>query len=524
MQGSWRTRAATFGLSILTALLAATPASAQRTAAAGAHANRTAGSVQVVVQFDQSLSLTRAAGLIESVRGQVTGDLHIIHGLAARVPADALWALRETPGVAHVDADAPVKPQAKAVPASWGTSTANLATAYPSSVGATTAWAPNATTGYPGYTGAGVTVAVLDTGIAGAMPDFKKPDGTSRVIESVVTNPNATTAGDTYGHGTHVAGIIAGNSWGRDSKDVAYGKYLGIAPDANLVSIKAADDQGNATVLDVIYGLQFAVDHQADYNIRVVNLSLESTVAQSYLTDPLDAAVESAWLHGIVVVAAAGNLGTAPDAVSYAPANDPYVITVGAVDEQGTAAVGDDTIPSWSSRGRTQDGFAKPDVLAPGAHIVGPLAPGSDFAALCPSCVVDGGYIRLSGTSMAAPIVAGVVADVLSVHPGWTPDQVKGALGLQRSGEVAADLAVLAPPALRKANVGLVPSTLLTPSGDIDYTRASWGRASWSAAVGDLRASWGRASWGCDCAGLTAGTGLTRASWGRASWSAYFDG
>jgi serine protease AprX len=359
------------------------------------------------------------------------------------------------------------------------------------------------------------------------MPDFKKPDGTSRVIESVVTNPNATTAGDTYGHGTHVAGIIAGNSWGRDSKDVAYGKYLGIAPDANLVSIKAADDQGNATVLDVIYGLQFAVDHQADYNIRVVNLSLESTVAQSYLTDPLDAAVESAWLHGIVVVAAAGNLGTAPDAVDYAPGNDPYAISVGAVDDGGTKASSDDVFASWSSRGVTQDGFAKPDVSAPGAHIVSTLASGSQFATLCPSCIVDKNYIRAGGTSMAAPVVAGLAALMLQAHPTWTPDQVKTAL--MKTGrslgsgmnEVQASGAIGTSGTAPDVNAGLVPNSLVDPAtGNIDYTRSSWSRSSWSVAGSSLTAGWARSSWSCNCSLTSSGTiDPTRSSWSRSSWS-----
>ena len=150
---------------------------------------------------------------------------------------------------------------------------------------------------------------------------------------------------------------------------------MGVAPDANLISIKASDDDGNATVLDVIDGIQFAVDHKADYNIRVLNLSLESTVAESYKTDPLDAAVEAAWFKGIFVVAAAGNRGAGPDAVSYAPGNDPYVVTVGAVDDKGTKDITDDEPTSWSSRGTTQDGFAKPDIYAPGASIVSNLAP-----------------------------------------------------------------------------------------------------------------------------------------------------
>src|SRR5207244_3812652 len=119
--------------------------------------------------------------------------------------------------------------------------------------------------------------------------------------------------------------------------------------------VKVSDDAGNATVLDVIYGLQFAVDHKDDYGIRVINLSLQSTEAESYRTDPLDAAVEAAWFDGITVVAAAGNRGIADDAVDYAPGNDPYVITVGAIDDQATLTSDDDLQASWSSRGVTQD-------------------------------------------------------------------------------------------------------------------------------------------------------------------------
>jgi serine protease AprX len=354
---------------------------------------------------------------------------------------------------------------------------------------------------------------------------------------------------DRYGHGTHVAGLVAGNGRDLPASDPLYNRYIGTAPDAKLVSIKVSDDDGNASLIDVIAGLQFVVDHGADYGVRVVNLSLASTVALPYSIDPLDAAVEAAWFHGIVVVTAAGNRGSAPDAVSYAPANDPYAITVGAVDDHGTKETGDDTVAPWSSRGVTQDGFAKPDLLAPGAHIVAPLSPGSDYASLCAACVVDTRYFRVGGTSMAAPIVAGIAADVLSAHPKWTPDQVKGALTYnsgtldaygdpiadlrptQDGGwEVAADLALNASKSALVANQGLVPSSLIDPAtGSIDQTRASWGRASWKSAADGLRASWGAASWTCDCSLMAGGAADTtraswgRASWGRASWASFFD-
>ena len=340
------------------------------------------------------------------------------------------------------------------------------------------------------------------------------------MIATATSNPDAQTADDGYGHGTDVAGIIAGDSSARAASDPLHDQFVGVAPQAKVIAVKVSDEQGSATVLDVIYGLQFAVDFRHRYGIRVINLSLDADAAQSYTQDPLDAAVESAWRHGIVVVAAAGNRGTASDAVDYAPGNDPYVITVGAVDENRTAKVIAHTVAPWSSQGTTQDGFAKPDVYAPGAHVVSDLAPGSAFASLCSTCVVDGQYIRASGTSFAAPMISGLVADVLELHPRWTPDQVKGALldpsvRTSASPEVdALKVAELTSPS--PADQGLEPNRLIAGgSGELDYARASWSRASWSLTNWD-RASWSRASWSlADWARAS----WSRASWSRASWS-----
>jgi serine protease AprX len=337
------------------------------------------------------------------------------------------------------------------------------------------------------------------------------------VVASAIVNPGAATAADAYGHGTLVAGLLAGNGGYRPSGDPLFGKYAGAAPDANLVSVKISDDQGNATVLDAINGLEFVVEHKADYNLRVVNLSFQADAAQSYKTDPLDAAVEAAWLHGIVVVAAAGNRGNASDAVSYAPGNDPYAITVGAVDDQGSKDTRDDLLASWSSRGVTQDGFAKPEIAAPGAHLVGPLAPGSAFASLCPTCVRSGEYIQAGGTSLAAPIVAGAAADLLEVHPTWTPDQVKGAImaSARANNDGSKELdAHAAERASKTANAGLTPSSFVTaPAGDIDYTKATWTKATWT------KATWTKATWTCVCATGTGGVDPTKATWTKATWT-----
>jgi serine protease AprX len=478
----------------------------------------------VIVQFEGGTAAAERRAAVRAAGGVVVRDLHVIRALGARLPAGGAKRLADLPGVRAVTTNAPMLPAASRA---WNTGA--LSTAYVQSTRADKAWADHRAEA----TGADVAVAVVDTGIAGELPDFRTSadDPTSRVIASVVTNPDATTATDRYGHGTHVAGLVAGNGRALQASDPLFNRYIGTAPEANLVSIKVSDDHGNAYVDDVIAALQFVVDHGAAYGIRVVNLSLGSSVALPYRTDPLNAAVEAAWNHGVVVVVAAGNRGADPDAVAYAPANDPYALTVGAVDDQGTKETDDDRLASWSSRGVTQDGFSKPDLVAPGAHITGPLAPDSDFASLCPSCVVDGRYFRIGGTSMAAPIVAGIAAGVISAHPDWTPEQVKAALTRDANlrptadgaWEVAADKAVNASRKELEADLDVEPNWLLDPAtGAIDYTRASWRRASWRAAVDGLRASWKAASWTCDCPSADTSVDPTRASWRRASWKAFF--
>lgn len=475
------------------------------------HPNRV---VEAIVQFKGGVTAAAQRTDIARVSGRVTGNLHIINGVAAKLTASAAGKLASSGDVHAVSLNSAIAPQ----DAPDGD---DLDTTFNQTLGAPALWHFGI-----GLTGRGIGVAVIDTGIDGNLPDFRGASGKSRVIATAVTNPDANTVMDTYGHGTHVAGIIAGNSQYRNFSDPLRGKFAGVAPEANLVSIKVSDDSGNATVLDVIYGLQFAVDHQKTYNIRVVNMSLDSTTPQSYKLDPLDAAVESAWFHGLVVVVAAGNRGDDPDAVQYAPANDPYVVTVGAVDGNGTITPRDDEIADWSSRGTTQDGFDKPDVTAPGAHIISVLAPNSSFASQCPSCIVDGQYISAGGTSMAAPMVSGLVADMLQLHSNWTPAQVKGALTspLTKSNrsidEVSALAAVLLPFA-PVADKGLTPSALLAgKSGQIDYSRSTWSRSRWSQARGDLDADFARSSWSCTCGqGPSGAVDPSRSAWSSSSWA-----
>lgn len=447
------------------------------------------------------------AGAIRRAGGRVTVRLPILRGAAATVTAAGAARLATDPAVRAVSPDAQVRATDDGTPSGLsGRDAHRLATAYPGAIDATEAWG-----GRRGVTGRGVGVAVIDTGIAGDLADFRADDGSSRIIASAVVHPDATTADDSVGHGTHVAGLIAGNGTRRD--DRLAGRYVGVAPDANLISVKVANEDGGTRLVDVIAGLQFVIDHKDDLGIRVVNLSLNSTVAESPATDPLDAAVEVAWRNGLTVVAAAGNRGSSDDAVSYAPANDPYVITAGAVDDHDTPRTSDDTVPAWSSRGVTQTGAAKPDVLAPGAHLVSTLAPGSSYATSCPSCVVDGSYLQIGGTSMSAAVTSGAAALLLQAHPDWTPDQVKGALasssGHHDGREIDVDRALKAKGDDLVANEDATPSTLLPDQGGLDladwtrmsFTRMSFTRMSFTSVDGSspLSAAWSRMSFTCAC-------------------------
>ncbi len=434
-------------------------------------------SVVAIAQFKAGVSERRARALVRWHHGRVTGRLPVVNGLAIRLPARQARALRRSKRVLNVTLNTAVH--------STGVDGGSLATNYPRTVGADTLWAA-------GITGKGIGVAVIDTGVSGDLPDFANADGSSRIAANVIVNPGATRPGDEVGHGTHVAGIIAGNSFHRDLDDPERGAYVGVAPEADLIAIKVADDDGASTVLDVIAALDFAVEHKDALNIRVINLSVSSDTPASYLDDPLDAAVEFAWHAGIVVVSAAGNRGDAADAVRFAPGNDPYVISVGATDEMDTIDPGDDTIAAFSSRGITQDGVAKPDVVAPGARIVAPLAMGSAFQSLCPQCVV-GHYLRIGGTSAAAPVVSGAAALVLQARPELNPDEVKALLTgntIRTAGRTApaagrppvglgtaGDFAVLAGstvtntgPSTINGDLGLHPGTAVTgfPAGTVN--------------------------------------------------------
>ena len=277
-------------------------------------------------------------------------------------------------------------------------------------VGAQQAW-------QSGAYGLGVDVAVLDTGVT----PVAGLDGPGKVVYgpdlSFDSQNSATAYLDGYGHGTAMASIIAGN-------DGVPGGFKGVAPGARVVSVKVGASNGATDVSQIIAGIDWVTQHAHDpgMNIRVLNLSLGTDSTQYYANDPLAMAAEQAWKHGIVVVAATGNENTS-NAVAD-PATDPYVVAVAASDPVGTVASADDQVPSWSNRGT---GTRQPDLVAPGAYVMGLNVPGSTLATNFPNAVF-GRYLRGSGTSQATAIVSGAAADVLSAHPDYTPDQVKAAL------------------------------------------------------------------------------------------------
>lgn len=451
-----------------------------------------AGNFNVIVQGKGggNQAAKAVADVLGLARKQVK-DLRSIDGVAVELSGAQVLALAADKHVSAVTTDARVRLSA--------------ATAAPSHE----KWPY--VTGVTKYANApAATIAIVDSGIDASRPEFA-----GRIAANVnLSQLSGNSAGDGRGHGTFVAGIAAGKLTGHD----------GAAPNAKIVSIDVMDDQGMARTSDVIVAADWILANKAQYGIRVANFSLHSSVANSFMYDPLDKAVERLWFNGVVVVVAAGNYGF-PDRASgvpFAPGNDPFVITVGASDTGQSVSTNDDVAAPWSAYGYTLDGFAKPDIAAPGRYMVGPVPVGSTLYRERPDHIVETGYMELSGTSFSAPIVSGIAALILGKHPSFTPDQVKGALMLgakpmprasdlsEGVGEVNASRSIefSSPPSANKALRKFVISDPIT--GGIVFNAASWAEAaksdaSWAEASWDS-ASWAEASW-------------DSASWAEASWS-----
>ena len=282
-----------------------------------------------------------------------------------------------------------------------------------------------------GVTGQGVTIAVIDSGIASSHPALS-----GRVIASVNKVSGDTQVTDMFGHGTHIAGIIAGNATASAGVTNLYSG--GIAPGAKLVSVRVLGNDGFGWTSDVIAGIEWVITNRDLYHIRIINLSLGHPVTEPSATDPLDQAVFKATSYGIIVIASAGNAGKAADGTPIlggitSPGNSPYAITVGAINTKGTAKRSDDVMATYSSRGPTRyDLAAKPDVVAPGNKIVSLEAPGAylstTYAFLHSAGQPDNAYMQLSGTSMSAAMVSGGAALLMQANPNITMAQMKIAL------------------------------------------------------------------------------------------------
>ena len=386
--------------------------------------------VQVVIQYvpGAQISCSGLLGLVDcllndvvKLGGQVLGELPLVNGLVASLDHNGIVALSNQSNVAYISKDRTLTPFFdNAAPA----------------VNAPAAWKSN-------YTGSGIAVALIDSGV-NSHPDLATTGllPISRVVYNQSFVPGDSSTADAYGHGTHIAGLIAGN--GLSSTGPVFSQtFKGIAPGANIVNLRVLDGNGSATDSQVIAAISQAVNLKSKYNIRIINLSLGRGVFESYKLDPLCQAVEKAWKSGLVVVVAAGNNGRYLPTSGYAtvtsPGNDPYALTVGSMKPMGTPDRGDDLIASYSSKGPTLlDHVVKPDVVAPGNLLVSTETSNTTLYSTEPdnrvpySAYIYGGpstpskvYFQLSGTSMASGVVSGAVADILQAHPLMTPDQIK---------------------------------------------------------------------------------------------------
>ena len=435
---------------------------------------------------------------------KLTGKYKFIGSVAVTLKAKKLEILAKKPGLT-ITPDSPVR--LSALPSSEQV--------WPTASGVRPLWSTPYKTAPKAP-----TIAIVDSGIDANRPDF---DNGARVVANVnMTTLQPNSPGDGRGHGTFVAGIAAGSAPGN----------AGASPNSDIVMLDVMDDKGMARTSDVIAAAEWIHQNKAKHNIRVANFSLHTTTPSNFTKDPLDKAVEKLWFGGVVVVVASGNYGIegGPSGVKFAPGNDPFVITVGAIDLEGSVRPQRHDVPSWSAYGYTYDGFKKPEVSAAGRYMIGAVPAGATLKADKPENVITSTTMRLSGTSFAAPIVAGAAAQILARRPNLTPDQVKGALmltarhvgdaapGQAGVGEINAERAsttVYLPNPNAALNRFLVRSSSGSGSETVTFDSASWqsaaqGSVSWDS-VSWSDASWQSASW--------QSVSWSDASWQSASWT-----
>lgn len=478
-------------------------------------------SVPVIVQSDSGAD---SAASELGRYGTVDQQFGIADAAAGAVPADQLSQLAATPGLV-ITPDLPVVLDAGKKDAAWSSDL------WTKAVGVDQLW-PDTDRQRTKHdtvqrlTGPAPTIAFVDSGIEADRPDFA---GRVLASENLSSLPN-NSPGDGYGHGTFVAGLAAGSTPG----------FTGAAPTAGIVSLDVMDDNGMAQTSDVIRAAQWILQNHERYDIRVANFSLHSASATSFRFDPLDKALEQLWFSGIVVVASAGNDGTGskPVHMAYAPANDPFFVTLGALDLHNSTNPERADVPPWSSWGYTLDGFAKPELSAPGRSLAGPIPAGSTLATSKKlegqvRQTADGTYMVLSGTSLATPIVSGIADDLLALNPSLSPDGVKGALmlgaqPLRKVRSIAAGVGEVNAPMAATAALGSAPNPnraldmfLATDpqTGDTYFDDTAWMAAILSSPLWDsvswrdgwVGAVWSVVSW--------ANVSWSDVSWSDVSWS-----
>jgi serine protease AprX len=352
-----------------------------------------------------------------------TTNIPLVDGVAAYLTPDEIASLADQDYVTGIVADNPVS----GVDYASSMDITNLA------IGLSKVASP----ADGGPSGDGVTVAVLDSGVS-STSDL----GSSRIVGWKDFVNGRTAPYDDAGHGTFVAGLIAGDgtaSLPLDGGGQATMQFRGVAPAANIVGIKVLDSSGEGRTSSLVAGIAWAIAHKNQYGIRVLNISIGGDPVGPSGMDPIDLACEAAWKSGIVVVCAAGNEGDFGMGGVLSPGNDPYVLTVGATDTRQTPDASDDAVAAYSSWGPTLfDEYAKPDIVAPGNRLISLRVPGSyidtNFPAnlipvntYIPAAAADAtpAYLMLSGTSTSTPVAAGAAALLLQQNPRLSPDDVK---------------------------------------------------------------------------------------------------
>ena len=498
--------------------------------------NRQAERESVIVRVSPG-GETKARLAVARLGGTSGRRLAIIDGFVAEVPASGLGTLRGLPFVRSVTANSAVRSLAADYSGIDPDSDMGSMVSITKMTGAQAYWKA-------GYTGKGVDVALIDTGVApvdGLTAPGKVINGPDLSFDS---QSDGTRYVDGHGHGTHMAGIIAGRA-----DAVAPGKYqdetthfLGMAPDARIVNVKVGDSEGATDVSQVIAAIDWVVQHRNDpgLNIRVLSLAYGTDSSQPYEVDPLAFAAEQAVRAGIVVVAAAGNAGFSKAGTLVNPAYDPFVLAVGASDPMGTLGTKDDEIAAFSSVGSTSSGGSKdraPDLVAPGAHVMSLRVPGSYVDENHPGGLVNGSLFRGSGTSQAASVVAGAAALVLQQRPTIAPDDLKKVLmdsatslkGVAHSSQGNGVLNLTSAFKL-STKAWVVPATPSTGIGSLELTRGSlhvenygvvlqgekdiFGKPFNAAAMAILEAA--GSSWS---GGIWNGSSWSGSSWSGSSWS-----